>query len=1193
MRFGVLGSLAVWTSAGEPVAIPGLKVRALLADLLTHEGRPVPVDRLVDDVWGRRPPRDPLGALHNKVWHLRRSLETAEPGGRELVVFLQDAYQLRVATGDLDSLRFTELLAKAGKATDPATKVALFSDALALWRGRPFADFADEEFTHAAAARFEEQRMVALEDQAQARLELGEHGVVAGELAALVAEYPLRERLRALQLRALYRAGRTSEALAGYRELRGRLARELGVDPGPELTALHQAILRRDPGLGAVPGPAPHTNLPAPLTSLVGREEAVEEVAALLGATRMVTLTGPGGVGKTRLAVETARRLVSRFPDGVWLVELGALGRTGPASAAGGPAEAVMAALGIREDAGGGRTPARPAASPVDRLVRAVRGKRMLVVLDNCEHVVDAVAALATSVLHAAPDARLVVTSREPLNVSGETVLVVPPLEVPVPASPPEPGAAHPSAVRLFVSRAASAAPGFTLRPDNAEAVAEICRRLDGIPLALELAATRVRGLGVHQVAARLNDRFRLLATGYRGAPPRQRTLRAVFDWSWDLLTERERVVLRRLAVHSGGCTLEAAEAVCAGGPVRPEDIPDLLARLVDRSLVLAVDHGGTVRYRLLESVADYGLDRLREAGEYEAVRLRHVRHYVGVAEAAEPHLRGGAQRHWLELLTAEAANLRRALDGAVHQGAAGLALRLVDAMAWYWYLSGRLRQAQRALDTALAVPGPPAGADPHDPVHRARVRARAWRAGFGVLIGERADHVARCRAAVEEFTGVVDRVGRARAQWFAGFALFGTGDQSVSEELVDQALTGFRSLEDRWGEAAVLCVRANLAELRGDLLSVRRDGERSAELFDRLRDCWGRLQAVEPLASLAEITGDYDRAATLHGEGLRMAEELGLWPEACDRLSGLGRIALLRGDHARARALHQRAVRLAEEQSFKPGEIHARLGLGLGARREGRLDEAEEHMRGVLAWHRQVDFEPGNALILTELGFIAEQRGDAETAQHLHTESFTAARRTGDLRALALALEGLAGALAAGGRPGRAALLLGTASAAREAAGAPLPAAERGDVERIEAAVRPVLGEEGYAAEFRRGRLLQPDEAVGCLPDGTADAPSCAPVGPASRRATPHPAGVPGPDRHRPPGPRPRPTGPRPVHRGRGRYRPGPTADRDRSCGGITVRDERRGGVAVSTRRTSPSARLAAVVDQVSRLMVFRIHSA
>jgi predicted ATPase len=699
----------------------------------------------------------------------------------------------------------------------------------------------------------------------------------------------------------------------------------------------------------------------------------------------------------------------------------------------------------------------------IERLAGALRSERLLLVLDNCEHVVEPVAELAAALLRAAPKLRILATSREPLGLTGEVVFVVPPLE-------------QSSAVQLFVARATAAAPGFTLGSDDAGAVAVLCRRLDGIPLPLELAASRVRALSVHELVARLDDRFRLLAAGHRGVPPRQQTLRATIDWSWDLLTEPERMVLRRLAVHADGFTLQAAESICAGDGVPAEDVLALLVRLVDRSLVVMASDGGGTRYRLLESVADYCLERLDEAGERDRVRQRHDGYYTELAERAVTHLYGRAQRQWLERLDRETPNIRRALEGAVRDRQPDRALRVVDAMTWYWFLRGRLGEAHRSLDMALAVAG---GTD--DANH---AKALAWRTGIAALVGDTDRQALHRTAALELCQNIDDAGARARTEWFLGFVECDLGDLSVSEELVNQALRTARAVADRWCIATALSTRAKQAMLRGDLGEVERSGAQSLEMFRALGDRWGQLQSMEWLGALARIRGDYGRATRLHRDGLRMAEELGLWPQAADQLSWLGRIAMHLGDHAQARDLHERAMRLAARHSYTPGETFAEIGLGLVARREGRLDAAEAHLRSVLERSRPAQRPPGVAvtLSLAELGFVAEQRGDAAAAQTLHLDGFAAARKLGDPRAMALALEGLAGARALAGHHGQAARLLGMADAARRSAGAPLPPAEQGDVDRITATVRTALGEEAFASKFAVGAKLDPHDALGSI---------------------------------------------------------------------------------------------------------------
>ncbi|MET9433389.1 BTAD domain-containing putative transcriptional regulator [Streptomyces sp. NPDC006551] len=1072
MRFGVLGPLSVRDGAGRPVSVPEAKARVLLGCLLAREGRPVATGLLIDALWGDRPPARAANALQVKVSVLRRAL------GRDRIVHRPPGYLLVLDEGEPDAARFRALVARAGRTPGPRERAALLDEALGLWRGtEAYADVADHPVVREEAGRLAEERLVAEEERAEARLESGDRtalGALAADLAPLVTAHPLRERLRAAQLRALYGAGRQSEALASYEALRLRLAEDLGVDPSPELAALHTAILRQDPsvtppvraaggrtgaspsgpeggpdpgtgspaaggtsshpasgdaapggGMGAVrdagtasgtgaaggpgpvgdpapgqvtgpgplpdpasgtgpgaagstgavrdagavgdgvadtraaagsgrlvmPSPGPLGERPAgavravPLSGLVGRTGEVRELGELLGSARLVTLTGPGGVGKTRLAQEVAG-------DGSF-VELA--GHRGDAAEL---AEAVAAALGIREDAAATlpRHGAHAAqGDATQRLAAALRDRPTLLVLDNCEHVVDAVAELASGLLRAVPGLRILATSREPLAVPGEFVRPLDPL-------PPA------DAVRLFAERASAAAPSFALTDANRADVTEICVRLDGIPLALELAATRLRALSARGLAQRLGDRFRVLATGRRGVPARQQTLRAVIDWSWELLSAPERIVLRRLSVQRDGCTLDAAEAVCGDGTAL--DVVELLGRLVDRSLVIRDGE----RYRMLESIAAYATERLDEMGDGDAVRERHRAYYLDLAERAAPLLRGPGQREWLRRLDAERANLRAAFDAAPD--------RFAVALSWYWLLSGRLREGRRQL---AAAQGP---------------EARVLAAAFALLCGEKAG------TSDLPYGSIGDPGARARARWLVAYGHFNTGDLAESERLVAEVGDA-----DPWARAAVHTLRAAQALLRGDLAAQGRHGREGRALFRALGDRWGESQSVSPLAALAEIDGDYALAARLHEEGLRLAEELGLAAERSARLSGLGRLALLAGDVERAAELHERARQGAAEHGYKFGEIYAEMGLALGARRAGRLDEAEERLLRIREWYREVSSEEGNHLILAELGFVAELRGDAATARTWHLRALTAARATRDPRARALALEGLAGA--------------------------------------------------------------------------------------------------------------------------------------------------------------------------------------
>ncbi|MFF6811581.1 hypothetical protein ACFZAG_17050 [Streptomyces sp. NPDC012403] len=483
--------------------------------------------------------------------------------------------------------------------------------------------------------------------------------------------------------------------------------------------------------------------------------------------------------------------------------------------------------------------------------------------------------------------------------------------------------------------------------------------------------------------------------------------------------------------------------------------------------------------------MAAYGMERLDEAGETKDTLRRHVLHHIDLAERAAPLLHGRDQRHWLHRLDAETLNLRAALDRAVTAGDGGLGLRLVNALTWYWYLRGRFGEAVRSLRHAMEgadledtpVPGPAAGSAVGPAAVRtdsalaaALASARARRAVFALYTGDDP-------AADGPFEGA-DTWGR----WLLAHARCGFGDPAGGDGSFDGLTAEFRKAGDRWGEAAALSTLATQALYEGDLAAVRRHAGASAALFAEVGDRWGQLQASEQLGVVAEVTGDYPAVARLHQDGVRSAEELQLWSHVSFRLARLGRITLLTGDDVRATELHERARRLAVEQSHRTAEQFAENGLALGARRRGDLDAAEALLRPWLDWNRRFGVDAGAALVLAQLGYVAEQRGDARRAGELHRDGFAAARRSGDPRAVALALEGLAGARAAAGRPEEAASLLGTAAAVRDAVGAPLPPAERADVDRAAERAREALGGPGFTAAFARGRTLTAEDQIRLL---------------------------------------------------------------------------------------------------------------
>ena len=599
----LLGPIQAHTAAGL-VSVAGAKLQALLALLALAAPRPVSDDRLIDELWGDDQPAKPANALQAQVSQLRRVL------GRDAVVREGSGYALSVDAGGVDAAELERLVRDGRVAAgngDHLGAAACFRGAVSLVRGPPLADLLDHPFAREAASRLDQLVISAHEGLIDAELASGHHADVIPQLTELVSAHPLWERFHAQLIVALFRCGRQSDALRAYQQVREMLAEEMGLEPGPELRALERAVLSHDPSLAA-PVPLASigqlTPLPAPLTSFIGRTTERSALEDALATARLVTVLGPAGVGKTRLVLEVAGAIASARE--VWFVELALV--VDPAAVA----EAVASAVGAQD-----HSPARGAGAlrpPELRAIERLGDRTVIVVLDNCEHVLDAAADVAARLLAGCPGLRIVATSREPLSLDGERQLVLGPLT-------------DDDATALFAARAQAVQPRFRADQDG---LADLCRHLDGLPLAIELAAARTKTLPVPEIAARLDDRFGLLLAHKRSGPDRQQGLRAAIDWSYNLLFEEEQRAFRRLAVFAGGATIDAAEAVCG-----PEAL-DIVARLVDKSLLVADTAGRLARFRMLESLRAYGLDRLAEGGEVGAAFAEHCRWCTRLAEDAE-----------------------------------------------------------------------------------------------------------------------------------------------------------------------------------------------------------------------------------------------------------------------------------------------------------------------------------------------------------------------------------------------------------------------------------------------------------------------------------------------------------------------------------------------------------------------------
>jgi predicted ATPase/DNA-binding SARP family transcriptional activator len=890
---GVLGPLEVRDRDGALVPMAGARLRTLLIELALAPRKVVPTFQLVDAVWGDEPPAGAGNALQALVSRLRRVLPEA------VVESHPAGYRLMIDPSAVDVTRFERLVAdgRAALPDDPTRAANTLREALSLWRGPALLDVAEVDFFQPTLIRLDELRLTATEGLVEADLQLGRGADLIAELTALVAEHPLRERLVGALMRALSQAGRPAEALTVYERTRQTLADQLGADPSSELSAVHTAVLRGQIGKPPAPAmePARRTNLRTPLNSFVGRTNDVALVSELVDDYRLTTLVGPGGFGKTRLAVEVARALLDKMPDGVWLVELASVANGSDVPAA------VLAAMDLREPALAAREMAK---DPLDRLFAALRSRSALLVLDNCEHVIDDAAALADRLLADCPRLRILATSREPLSITGEAVWQVDPLGLP-PEDVDGREVLGYDAVHLLVDRARAVRPGFTVNDDNAAAVAQICRVLDGMPLAIELAAARIRTMTVAHLAERLDDRFRVLIGGSRTALPRHQTLRAAVDWSWDLLSDAERALLRRLAIFTGGATLEAAQRVCADAVVAADQVPDLLAALVDKSL-LGVSGDETPRYRMLETIRAYGLERLDEAGEREALRRAHATYFVELAESAEPHLRSAEQLIWLRRLRADHDNLNAALRGSIAAGDAQAAVHLVAAAGFYWWLGGHKAEAMELATEALAVPG---AAD--DEARATAYAMVAWfaTAGLGGLeqaepwirtaqeLTKGIDHPRPVLRYVMEMGALIqseDTPGLSvqdvmrtliadEDPWVRAVArltrnrMLRAGEQEAD---IQQALVEFRSIGERWGISYALATLADLAARRGDHVVALDYGERAADVLTE-------LGAVEDLvflkareAQLRWLVGDDIGSAA----AMAQAEEAaagGGWPDA------------------------------------------------------------------------------------------------------------------------------------------------------------------------------------------------------------------------------------------------------------------------------------------------------------------------
>ncbi|GAQ65937.1 AfsR/SARP family transcriptional regulator [Streptomyces scabiei] len=1120
VRYRILGTTQALQSDGTPVPVGGARLRALLTVLALRRGRAVPVAALVDEVWADDPPADAPAALQALVGRLRRAL------GPDAITSLNGGYRLDAAPDDIDLHRFARLADEGARALadgDPAGAAGLLDDALALWQGPPLADLPDRA---AEAARWETRRLDAHRTRLTAALALGRAGSALPDLTALCDTHPLDEPLQTLRLRALRDTGRTAQALAAYEEVRRLLADRLGTRPGPALRALHEELLRSDgpdprkgrgeprrnpyetapgtppPRPGPRPHPEPHPqptrppgNLRARLTSFVGRDTDIDTIRHDLTTTRLVTLLGPGGAGKTRLSQEAGEAAAEAMPDGVWLAELAPV--DDPANVP----ETVLTALGARETVlrGAGAEEMRVAAdrkdNPLARLAEHCAGRRMLLILDNCEHVADAAAHLVDQLLQRCPELTVLATSREPLGVPGELLRPVEPLT-------------QPHALRLLADRGAAARPGFTVDADP-EAAAEICRRLDGLPLAIELAAARLRMLTPRQIADRLDDRFRLLTSGSRTVLPRQQTLRAVVDWSWELLDEDERYVLRRLSVFAGGCDLAAAEAVC--GPAALES----LGSLVDKSLVVAAPSegsaagtGGEMRYRLLETVVEYARERLDETGTRAAAERAHLTYYRELVRVTDPLLRGAGQRAAIGLLELEYENIRTALRYAVAERDEQEALCLALSLCWYWQMRD-LKSEARHWSAQVKELGPNPFTAPARPVPDLRERlvdqpppmrpAVLDEARRGVHLVHLAcmdmELPAWQTAEAQEKLRVISatyRPGQPQTCRFPGFmwfyAVLLTGDIDRLRAILDTNIDTCRSLGFTWELAQTLQMRANILANRSDWAGdALADADGALEIFDRLGDAWGAAEALSARGESLERRGEFALAAADYERAIEYAERLGTNAQLGVLGVRLGGAYIESGDPERGEKMlfdvleSGRGRRTAAREAVPIARLYLAARLG----RTGRTTEAREQ----LTLLRQ-DFHAADYVLFA--GYVIGVEGWLEAVSGHHEEALRLMRRALErsldrlsltvapyMPAVHLVTAALSVASVDGGDRARdAARLLGAADALLPPGhfSSPMEAEARAMAETV---TRASLDDTAYDGAYAEGGALTLEEAV------------------------------------------------------------------------------------------------------------------
>jgi predicted ATPase/DNA-binding SARP family transcriptional activator len=973
--------------------LPSLRSRKalwVLALLTLRHGRPVEREWLAGTLWPDMDQSQAFANLRPVLSELRRALgdqgeRLQSPDRHTLVLELKDT--------EADVLSFDAAI-KRGKLSD-------LERAVALYQG-PLLEGCTEEWVPQERALREQNCLQALQDLGNAALEAGNYGTAVSYFQRATGLDSWSDTTQRGWMEALAKSGDSNAAMQVYRKYVAHLRSDPTAVPDEQTTALYMRLRtearqrNRSPIVitelavaPAVPGYLPH-----PLTELVGREDERMEVVARLRRSRLVTLTGMGGIGKTRLALAVAQDVVKEYADGVWLVTLDALSEDKQVLSR------IASVLGVKEE---------PGRSLLASVSQHLRNKRLLLVLDNCEHLLQASVQVVGHLLRECRELRVLATSREALEITGEVAWTVPALAVPDMTHLPTgqttllrvlPGY---ESVRLFVERAQAAQHSFALTGTNVRAVAAICADLEGIPLALELAAARVRALTVEQIAGRLDDVFGMSSGRSTQGQSRQQTLRATLDWSYALLSGAEGRLLGRLSVFAEGASLETVEQVCSDSKREREQILDLLTTLADKSLVAFVERETGGRYRLLEMVRQYAAEKLKNAGETDRVKARHRDHFLALAETAEPELTEGDQGVWLACLEAERANLRVALDWCrVGQDGTNAGLRLAGALSRFWEIHGHYSEGRAYLAEALARDGA---------TERTKERARALN-GAGVLAYYHGDYQA-ARELLEEGLAIFRELGnRQGAAWSLndlGDVIGAQGDRNTARALYEESLATFRQLDHRQGVASLLHHLGGIVREQGDYEQARALCEESLAIFRELGNRQRAAWSLHHLGNVAKAQGDYGEAWFLQEEGLAIFRELGNHQGAGWALKELGDVAAAQKDREAARSLYEESLAIFRQLGVRQGVASLLNHLGIIASEQGAYDDARALYEESLTIFRELGNRQGVGWSLNGLGQVAFAQGDYALARTHYDAGIRILDELGDTRGVAEILVGVA----------------------------------------------------------------------------------------------------------------------------------------------------------------------------------------